>query len=136
MSEQQNVAVIRNAFEAFGRGDLDGLLASCRSDCEFYCPGPASIPYSGTKKGHSEIRRYFETIMGTQSKADVGIERFVAQGDTVVAIGRYRATVIGNGRPIDTPVVFTFDLQDGKIARHMVLGDTAGIAASYTASGF
>lgn len=29
MSEQQNVAVIQNAFEAFGRGDVDSLLTNC-----------------------------------------------------------------------------------------------------------
>jgi ketosteroid isomerase-like protein len=38
------------------------------------------------------------------------------------------------GKPIDTPVVTTFRVQNGKITRHMVIGDTAALAASHTAA--
>lgn len=134
MSEQQNVILVQKAFEAFGRGDIQTIHDQCASDCEFYCPGPATIPYAGTKKGRAEIQGYFDTLIGTQSNQNLSIDEFVAQGDTVVAIGRYTATVKSTGKPIETPVVLTFTVQDGKIARHMVVGDTAAIAASYTAS--
>jgi ketosteroid isomerase-like protein len=49
-----------------------------------------------------------------------------------VANGTYTAKVRQTGKQIDPPVVLTFKLQDGKIARHMVLGDTAALEASYT----
>jgi uncharacterized protein len=131
MSEQQNATLIQKLLEAFRRGDVHTILDHCTNDCEFYCPGPSSIPYAGTKKGRKEIQGYFDTLGGTQSNANLNIDQFVTQGDTVVAIGRYTAKVNSTGKPIDTPVVLTFKVQDGKITRHMVIGDTAALAASY-----
>jgi hypothetical protein len=134
MSEQQNVTLIQKLLEAFGRGDVQTILDHCTKDCEFYCPGPSSIPYAGKKKGRAEIQSYFDALGGTQSEANLSIDQFVSQGDTVVAIGRYTAKVNSTGKPIDTPVVLTFNVQDGKVTRHMVIGDTAALAASYTGS--
>ena len=132
MSEQQNITVIQKLFEAFGRGDVPTILDHCTNDCEFYCPGPSTIPYAGTKKGRAEIQGYFDALTGTQSNANLSIDQFVSEDDTVVAIGRYKAKVNATGKPIDTPVVLTFKMQNGKITRHMVIGDTAALAASYT----
>ena len=134
MSEQQNVTLIQKLFEAFGRGDIQTILDYCTNDCEFYCPGPSSIPYAGTKNGRAEIQGYFDALIGTQSNANLSIYQFVSQDDTVVAIGRYTAKVNSTGKPIDTPVVTTFKVQNGKITRHMVIADTAALAASYTAA--
>jgi ketosteroid isomerase-like protein len=132
MSEQQNVTLIQRLFEAFGHGDVQTILDSCTKDCEFYCPGPAAIPYSGTKKGVAEIQGYFDALIGTQSDANLSINQFVAQDNNVVAIGRYTATVKATGKRFETPVVLTFQVEGGKVARHMVVGDTAAISASYS----
>jgi ketosteroid isomerase-like protein len=64
----------------------------------------------------------------------MSIDRFVAQGDTVVAIGHYSAQVKSTGKSIDSPVMLAFEFQDGKIKRHLVMGDTAAITDSYTAA--
>ncbi|MDQ2775385.1 MAG: nuclear transport factor 2 family protein [Acidobacteriota bacterium] len=134
MNEQQNVALVQKALEAFGRGDVQAILDLSSNDSEFRCPGPEIIPYAGTKRGHSEIQTYFDALITTQKNANLSIDRFVAQGDTVVAIGRYTAQVNSTGKSIDTPVMLAFELQDGKIKRHLVMGDTAAIADSYTAA--
>jgi len=134
MSEQQNLELVKKAFEAFGAGDVPTILSHCTADCEFQCPGPEIIPYTGVSKGHSEIQSYFDDLLGTQSEVNLQIDQFVAQGDTVVAIGRYSARVKSTGKPIESPVVLTFTLRDGKISKHLVLGDTAALAASYTAT--
>lgn len=131
MSEQQNVALIQKVLVAFGRGDVQAILDDLTTDCEFYCPGPSIVPYTGTKKGKSEVQAYFDALINTQSNANLNIDRFVAQDEAVVAIGRYTATVKSSGKPIDTPVMLSFQIQDGKISRHMVLGDTAAVADGY-----
>jgi ketosteroid isomerase-like protein len=134
MSEEQNVALIQKLFDAFGRGDIQTILDNSTDDSEFVSPGPSIIPYSGTKRGRAEIKSYFDALLGTQNNMNLSIDQFVAQGDTVVAIGHYRATVKATGKSIDSPVVLTFHIQNGKVRRHMVLGDTAALADSYTAT--
>jgi ketosteroid isomerase-like protein len=134
MTEQQNVALIQNALQSFARGDVPAILDACTADCEFRCPGPAAIPYAGTMRGKTEIQRYFDELIGTQTNPSLTIEEFVAQGENVVAIGRYTAEIKATGKRIESPVILTFKLKDGKIARHMVIGDTAALASAYTAS--
>jgi ketosteroid isomerase-like protein len=132
MSEQQNVALIQKLFDAFGRGDIQTILNHFTDDAEFYSPGPSIIPYAGTKRGRAEIQSYFDALLSTQSNMNLSIDQFVAQGDTVVAIGRYRARVNATGKSIDSPIVLSFHVQDGNVRRNMVLADTAALADSYT----
>jgi ketosteroid isomerase-like protein len=131
MSGQQNVTLVQEMLNAFGRGDVRTIVEHCTQDCEFYCPGPAVIPYAGTKKGPAQIQSFFDALVGTQSNMNLRIDQFVSEGDMVVAIGRYTARVNSTGKTMDTPVVLTFRLDGGKVVRHMVLGDTDAIAASY-----
>jgi ketosteroid isomerase-like protein len=39
MAEHQNVAIVRNAYESFAKGDLDGALADLADDCVFHFGG-------------------------------------------------------------------------------------------------
>jgi hypothetical protein len=50
----------------------------------------------------SEVQGCFDALINTQSNANLSIDQFVAQGETVVAIGRYAATVKPTGKPINT----------------------------------
>jgi ketosteroid isomerase-like protein len=134
MSERENVALIQKLLEAFGRGDVGTILDNCTDDCRFYCPGPAIVPYAGTRTGRKEIQSYFDSLIGTQSNPVLKIEQFVAQDDNVVAIGSYAAEIRSTGKRVESPVVLTFKIEDGRVKRHMVIGDTAALAASYSSS--
>lgn len=134
MGKQDNVALIQKLFDAFGRGDIQTILDHVTADSDWSNPGPASIPYAGTFRGPDEIRRYFERLAGTQSAVRLTTDQFVAQGDTVVALGRYAGSVTATGKPFDLPVALVFRIRDGRVAQHMVFGDTAAMAASYGSS--
>jgi uncharacterized protein len=134
MSEQENVSFIQKMFEAFGRGDVETIVDGCAPDCEFYVPGPPVIPYSGRKKGQEAIRDYLKLVLEVQSVTELRIDQFVAQGDNVVAIGESCGIAKATGKPIESPVVFTFEIREGSIRRHMLIADTASVASSYTAA--
>ena len=69
MAEHPNVATVRNAYEAFGKGDLDGALADLADDCVFHFGGDG--PNSGDHKGREAITaaliKNFELTAGTQA---------------------------------------------------------------------
>ncbi len=132
MNEQQNLALIQKIFEAFGRGDIQDMLDCFAADSEVYYPGPAIIPYAGKKKGHAELRDYFQGILENQSNHDLKISRFITQDDHVVAIGSYSGVVNSTGKTIEGPLVFTFELHNGTVTRHMLMSDTAAGAAGYS----
>ena len=53
MAEHPDVAIVRNAYESFAKGDLDGALADMADDCVFHFGGDG--PNSGDHKGREAI---------------------------------------------------------------------------------
>ena len=49
MSEQQNVDVIRSLYAAFGRGDLEGILAPLDPEVFWRTPGAPDLPTAGLR---------------------------------------------------------------------------------------
>jgi ketosteroid isomerase-like protein len=55
MSEQTNVAVVQQAYEAFGRGDIFGVLDLLTDDVVWTFQGPSTIPFAGVHRGRQGI---------------------------------------------------------------------------------
>lgn len=134
MPEHPNETIIRRAFAAFERGDVQTILKYCDPEAEFNCPGPSTIPYAGVMRGHAEIQNYFAILSETQTNQKLEIDQYVTHGGTVIAIGSYSAAINVTGKSFKSPCILVFHLQESKIVSALILGDTAAIAASYTAT--
>jgi ketosteroid isomerase-like protein len=132
MAQQDNVAIIRKIYAAFGAGDVNAILASVADDAEWINYGPPTIPYAGSRSGRAQINEFFNAIGSSTTGGKVTAETFIAQGDTVVATGRYAATVRGTGAQIDTPVAHIFTLRNGKVTKWIGFSDTAHVAEAHT----
>jgi hypothetical protein len=75
---------------------------------------------------------FFQAIGNSTSGARVAPERFIAEGDTVVSLSRYTATVRTTRANIDTPVAHIFTVKDGQVASWTGFSDTAAVAAAHT----
>ena len=53
MADHPNVTIVRNAYDSFAKGDLDGALADLADDCVFHFGGDG--PNSGDHKGREAI---------------------------------------------------------------------------------
>ena len=59
MSEQQNTDLIKKLYADFGRGDIPAILAALADDVVWIFDGPAIIPFTGTRKGPSQVLGFF-----------------------------------------------------------------------------
>jgi ketosteroid isomerase-like protein len=132
MSEQANVRLIRELYDAFSRGDLAAVLSSIDTQAELVFEGPQSIPWAGNWRGREGWARFFQTLGETTDEITVSMEPFAAQCDHVAAVGRYRARVKRTGRRIDSPLVHLWTVRDGQVVRCQELTDTAAEAAACT----
>ena len=109
---RDNVAVVRMIFDAFERGDYDGIMAELHPDCEFRNPDYAIEP--GVRRGPAEFRRALESV-NQLLEFTVEFEELRRIDDAVV-VG-YRA--IGTGResraPIDQRFGHVWRFADGKV---------------------
>ncbi len=123
-------------YEAFGRGDLAGILSHLAEDVSWdvteepWTPHAAGVPWLMPRRGHDQVAEFFE-IVGAWK-----YERFelldMLASDTQVAAEIRLTADLPNGNRIDEVVIhmWTFG-PDGKvIALRRMLDTAANIAAA------
>src|SRR5262245_29497377 len=97
MTEQQNLDVVRSGYEAFGSGDIPGLLRLFHDDVSWITPGPADLPTAGTRNGHEAVQEFFVTLTSVVDILRFEPKDFIAHGDKVIVIGDDTNTSQGHG---------------------------------------
>jgi uncharacterized protein len=109
----QNLDLVRGAYEAFSRGDVAGVLAVLADDVEWTVPPP--LPQAVEAHGRDEVGRFFERLVGIWQDFSVDVEDFVASGDRVCVIGRGSGTV--DGKPAGYGFVHCWKLAGDRAVR-------------------
>jgi ketosteroid isomerase-like protein len=129
MSEQQNIAIVQRGYDAFGRGDIEALMALFDRDIQWDTPGPTELPTAGSRRGLEQVRGFFQTLNETFEIQRFEPKTFLGQGDIVVVLGDDTARVRATGKVIVSPWVHAFTLRDGKVTRFQEYLDTAPVVA-------
>jgi ketosteroid isomerase-like protein len=108
-----NEQTIRDAYAAFGRGDLEGYLASCVDDFVFNVPGRSRV--AGTYRGRAEFMRLIGTVMelsGGKFEEDVLDVLANERHGVVLAVHRFSR----DGAPKQYLTAHVYGIRDGKLA--------------------
>jgi ketosteroid isomerase-like protein len=110
---QENAEVVRRAFEAFNRRDLDELVGLAHRDCEWL---PFRAQLEGiVYRGHDGVRRFVRDMEEDWSEFQIVPDELEEHGDRVLVIGRVHALGRGSSVNIDSVAGFLCDLRDGRI---------------------
>lgn len=128
-----NRALIESLYDAFARGDAGAVLDAMTPDVDWNeaegSPYADGNPYTGPQAVGEGV---FGRLVADYEGFTVTPERYVADGDTVVALGRYTGTRNGNGRALDAPFAHVWTVKDEKVTAFQQYTDTAqyqGLAA-------
>jgi ketosteroid isomerase-like protein len=135
MSDQTNLAVVQQAYAAFGRGDIPGVLDLLTDDVVWTLQGPSTIPFAGTRRGREGVAEFFSLVGETLEFQQFEPREFVGQGDTVVVLGYERSLVKATGRRFEQEWAHVYTLRDGKIATGRFFEDTAAEVVAFSAAG-
>ena len=127
-----NKQIVAGIYDAFGRGDVAGVLSAMAEDVTWEMPG--SSPFSGARKGHAQVQQYFTDLMGSVKIDQFGIEAIVADGDRVVVLGSEACTVYATGRTVSQHWSHAYTLRDGKVTAVRLYEDTAAVDAAFARS--
>jgi ketosteroid isomerase-like protein len=131
MSENTNLDIIKEAYAAFGRGDIAAVLRVQAPNVELEYAGPGQIPWSGNFRGLDGAKKFFAAI---EAEAEIDIfepQTFVAQGDQVVVLGFEKVRSKRTGRSFENHWAHSFTLADGKIIKFREYAKTAAVAAAF-----
>jgi ketosteroid isomerase-like protein len=132
MSEQ-NVEVIRQAFDAYTRGDIDTVLALCAEDIVItQAPEVPGVPPQ--QRGHEGVLEAFGLWPEQWDDYRAEIKRIVADpGDYVVVATHQSGRGKQSGVEVEAEFVFTFAVRDGKIAEWRIfIDEEQALAAAAT----
>jgi ketosteroid isomerase-like protein len=119
----ENVRLIRQAFDAYTAGDIDSVLALCTEDIVItQAPEVPGVPPQ--QRGHEGVLEAFGFWPDQWDDFRVEIERVLADpGDYVVVLTHQRGRGKQSGVEVEAEFVFVFAVRDGKIAEWRIFLD-------------
>ena len=132
MSEQANVRILKDAYASFKQGDVESVLKTLIDDVEWITPGlPELMQTAGNRRGQKEVAEFFATLNKQEDVELFEPHEYVAQGDKVIALIRYRGRVKATGKKVEADLVHVFTFAGGKVRKFQEYYDTAATLDAY-----
>ena len=118
-----HVDSIRSIYGAFSRGDIPAVLSALSPSVRW--TEAEGFPYGGTYVGPNAVLEGVFMRLGTEWDGFAAVpERFVSEGQTVIALGTYSGTYLRTGKGFAAPFVHVWDFENGKVVRFQQHTDT------------
>lgn len=120
---RENVEILRAAFEAWNRGDLDALLDLWGEEAGFYLLRAQleGRPY----RGHEGLRRFVAELAEEWTDVRFEIDELRDTGEHVVGSGRFRARGRTSGLDLDVPLGVIGTVRSERIVYGRMFSDPA-----------
>ena len=115
MDQQAEFQIVRTAWEAFSRFDLERALAGIHEDAVIV---PFGAAMEGRRyEGHAGVSDWFlNEIRPNWERFETDPQEFRKVGDCLLVYGRWRARGRDSGVQLDVPATWVVEVRDGKIA--------------------
>jgi ketosteroid isomerase-like protein len=132
MTARKPAEVIQEVYGAFGRRDIPAIVAALADNVSWTVHGPQTVPYAGKCAGKAAVQGWFDTLRQTITVTQFDVEKLIANGDSVAAVGSFGCTVNATGKPYATRFVHLWRVPNGKIAAFEDFIDTAAAASAHS----
>ena len=114
MSEE-NVEIVRQAFEAYVQGNLDTAYSYLHPEIEFHTY--VDSPEAGVYRGRDAVRNYNENLFGQFESLRVEAEEFIDAGDQVIVVSTQHAVPKGGQQEIVVHMAELWAVRDDLLAK-------------------
>jgi ketosteroid isomerase-like protein len=112
---QENVEIVRSAFQAFEQGDMEAVLRLCDENIEI-TQASELLGVPRNQHGHAGVLEAFAIWPDLWDDYQVEILRLADIGDHVIVTTINRGRGKDSGVPVEMPFTFLFSVRAGKIA--------------------
>lgn len=117
--------VVREAYDAFGRGDIAALTALIAPEVDWECVVPAHWPYAGRRRTPQQVAHFFTDLSQAEDVQAFEPREFLEAGEHVTVLGWERTTAVETQKTYESQWVQVFTVKEGKITRWRHFFDTA-----------
>lgn len=129
-----NTQLVKDAYEQFGSGNIDGLIDHFAEDINWKIPEVNGSPFNAETNGRENVREFFGKLGETEEFTTFEPKEFITEGNKVVVLGSSNGNIKTTGRNFKTDWVHIFTLEDGKINSFLEFFDTAAMERAYQKS--
>jgi ketosteroid isomerase-like protein len=115
VSSQSSVSIARSLMDAMKRGDVGRVRELAHADYEFHTT--SALPGAGVHRGLESVMEFNRQFNDTWETFSIEEDRVLRSADTVVILGRSKATGKASGVTVETSIGYVHDLRAGKHAR-------------------
>ncbi|HTB58635.1 MAG TPA: nuclear transport factor 2 family protein [Polyangia bacterium] len=133
METSDNVRVVREIYEALGRGDVAGVLARMTEDARWdFNVAASDVPWHAPATGPTEIQRFLGGFMENVTLTAFEPRRFIASGEDVVVDVHLAYTVKRTGKLVDEQQLHWWSLAAFRVKRLRHFEDTAQVISAWS----
>jgi ketosteroid isomerase-like protein len=127
-----NIALVQGLYAAFGRGDIDTIVAAAAPDIRWQVVGrKEDYPILGIHNGPKGVLAFFKAVADAQETVAFTPRDFHAADGMVFVLGHYVWKLRKNGNRVDTDWMHIFTIENGKVTDFREFTDTAQFAQAY-----
>lgn len=128
--EAANVVRVRDLYAALADGDFDALSAVLHPNVELEVHGSKISVFVGRWQGRTAVIEIVRKHRDQVEEQIAEVVEVVAQGDSVVVVGRARGRHRWTGQRYDVCWVHVFSLQNGLVTRCRQISDSLSFLTS------
>jgi uncharacterized protein len=132
MADQENLAVVQQAFAALGQNDLEAFKRMLSDDVEWRTPGPSDVlPFAGVHHGPEEVAAWWKKLGECEEAISFAPKAFIPHEDEVIVVGDSEMRVRATGKELSAEWVQIYTVENGKITKFREFYDTAQEVRGY-----
>jgi uncharacterized protein len=130
VSEQVNKSIIKQVYAAFRRRDMAAILVLQAEDAEWSVAASTDlIPWASPGSGHQGVKDFLRILAESLTAEVFEIRNYLAEGDTVVALGYQKGVARPTERSYSFDFVHVWTLDEGRVKTFRVYYDTAYVGS-------
>jgi ketosteroid isomerase-like protein len=134
MDTQAKVGKVQQAYRSIAEGDLNFLLNLVAEDVEWSLPEMPGAPFSGLWRGRQRVAEFFRILAEDQDIVEFQPAEFVAEGNTVVALGHFVMRVRSTGKMSRSSWAHVWRFDGDLVAMMREYVDTRVVAEAHSKS--
>jgi ketosteroid isomerase-like protein len=125
MSQQENLQIVREIYDAVGRGDVAAILDRVRDDVDWSAEAASdAAPWYGRRTGKTGVASFFRDLTESIEITDFTPHGFAAGDDDVHLLVHWTFRSVATGQQASMTMHHYWRLREGKIERFRGSEDT------------
>ena len=119
------LTVVQRVYEAFGRGDVAGILEMVAEEVDWEFVGSPALTFAGRRLNREEVADFFAAVARADEIHRFEAQEFIEAGEHVTVLGWESSTARDTGKSFQSAWAHVFTVRNGRITRWRGFFNTA-----------